>query len=261
VEKGKVAAEATKVAFERAEQLLRDKAGNQRSVDEARAQLLLAQATLKAAEAHRDLLLSVTSAAQAGTISSLAIPAPMDGMLRNVHAVPGQIVAAGAPLFEVFLLDRLWVRLPVYAGDLAGIETEKEARVSRLGEAPGAAGRAARPVPAPPSADAGAASVDLFYELENAGGTLRPGEKVGVTVALRVPEESLVVPWSAVVHDIHGGTWVYELAAPHTFRRRRVEVSYVAGSLATLASGPGPGESVVSEGAAELFGTEFGIGK
>jgi hypothetical protein len=37
-------------------------------------------------------------------------------------------------------------------------------------------------------------------------------------------------------------------------------VAAVVGEQAALASGPPPGASVVTDGAAELFGTEFGAG-
>jgi multidrug efflux pump subunit AcrA (membrane-fusion protein) len=119
----------------------------------------------------------------------------------------------------------------------------------------------AKPVEAPPSANAAAATVDLFYELPNSDGALRPGQRLGVALPLRAEEESLVVPWSAVLHDIHGGTWVYEATGPQTFVRRRVQVRYVVDSMAVLATGPKPGAMVVTDGAAELFGTEVGFGK
>ena len=62
------------------------------------------------------------------------------------------------------------------------------------------------------------------------------------------------------MHDAQGGTWVYEQTKPHTYVRRRVDLSRVQGDLAILARGPAPGTVVVIEGAAELFGTEFGAG-
>jgi hypothetical protein len=40
-----------------------------------------------------------------------------------------------------------------------------------------------------------------------------------------------------------------------------VFVDRVVGDMAALTSGPKPGAKVVSEGAAELFGTEFGGSK
>ena len=58
--------------------------------------------------------------------------------------------------------------------------------------------------------------------------------------------------------NIHGGSWVYENVGFHSFARRRVFVDRIVGDLAALTSGPKPGAKVVSTGAAELFGTEFG---
>jgi multidrug efflux pump subunit AcrA (membrane-fusion protein) len=113
----------------------------------------------------------------------------------------------------------------------------------------------------PFSAATTSAAVDLFYELNNADGALRPGLKVSVAIPLGGETESLVVPATAVLYDIHGGTWVYENTAAQTFTRRRVEVRHTSELGAVLARGPKPGVKVVTAGAAELFGTEFGIGK
>jgi multidrug efflux pump subunit AcrA (membrane-fusion protein) len=130
-----------------------------------------------------------------------------------------------------------------------------------LNDAPGVATLIAKPVAAPPSANAAASTVDLFYEVPNKDGGLRLGQKVGVTIPYRGEEESLVAPWSAVMHDVQGGTWVYENTGPLAYTRRRVQVSRVAGDEAVLSGGVKPGAKVVTAGAAELFGTEFGVGK
>ena len=74
-------------------------------------------------------------------------------------------------------------------------------------------------------------------------------------------EEALVAPFSAVLHDIHGGQWVYVAGGPRQYVRRRVQVSRVVDGQAVLASGPAAGTKVVTDGAAELFGTEFMTGK
>ena len=64
-----------------------------------------------------------------------------------------------------------------------------------------------------------------------------------------------------MLHDIHGGQWVYEMTGPTTFVRRRVQVARVVGADAVLASGPAVGAKIVTDGSAELFGIEFGPGK
>jgi len=61
-----------------------------------------------------------------------------------------------------------------------------------------------------PSRRPSPASLDLFLRDAEQAGTFRPGQRLGVTLALKSDQDNLVVPWSALVHDIHGGSWVYE---------------------------------------------------
>jgi hypothetical protein len=123
----------------------------------------------------------------------------------------------------------------------------------------------AKPVAAPPSASPLGSTVDLFYELEQPAdaGSARfsPGQRVGATLPLKGEAQSLVVPWSAVTFDVHGGTWVYENVGPRAYARRRVQVRYVVVEQAVLADGPPAGTSVVIQGVAELFGREMGFAK
>jgi|SRR6185503_2581017 len=223
VDQAKVQLDAVKVALARAEQLVRDKAGTARAVDDTRAQVALAEAGLRTAQARRELL--------------------------------------GPPVLDVSTPPMCWVRVPVYVGETAKLDSKAQARVGGLSGVTSTATRPATPVPAPPSANAAAATVDWFYEVSNEDGALRLGQRVGVTIPLRADEESLVVPWSAVVHDVHGGTWIYERSAPQAYTRRRVQVKQVVAELAALDGGVKPGASVVITGVAELFGTEFGAGK
>jgi RND family efflux transporter MFP subunit len=259
VAKAKIDLDAARIALDRAESMAREQVGSTKQLDEARAAASLAVASLAAAEARRAALVHTT--AEAGTTSPISIESPMAGVLSRLFVQPGQVVAAGAPLFEVARYETMWIRVPIYVGDVAAIDADKEALIGTLTGAADPGSIVARPVAAPPSANPTAATVDLFYELGNASGTLRPGQCVSATLPLRAEAESLVVPWPAVVHDIHGGAWVYEATAARTYARRRVQVRHVVSGAAALASGPKVGAAVVVEGAAELFGAEFGTGK
>lgn len=223
VDRARVQLDAAKTALQRAEQLLSGKAGSVRGVDEAKAQVALAESALRTANARRELL--------------------------------------GPPVLDAMGQKRFWVRVPVYVGDLPKLKSSAEVRVGGLSEAAGASTRPAKPVTAPPSANPGAATVDLFYEVGNEDGALRLGQKVGVTIPLQQTEERLVVPWASILHDIYGNTWVYESTGPQVFVRRRVQVAHVMGQDAALETGPAAGAKIVTTGAAELFGTEFGVGK
>jgi len=223
VQAAQVQLQAAQVLMARTQRLLRDHAGSQRAVDEAKVQFRLAQATLAEAHARRQLL--------------------------------------GPPLLPMTIPDRFWIRVPVYVGVLTDINRQQSARMEPLGHLTGQTGFVVNPVSAPPSSNPIAATVDLFYEVANSNKEWQLGQKVQVFLPLIQTGESLVVPWSAVIMDIYGGTWVYEQSAPHTFVRKRVQVSFIHGSEAVLASGPTPDSEIVVQGAAELFGTEVGFSK
>jgi RND family efflux transporter MFP subunit len=250
-----------KINLDRAENLVRDRIGSSAALVDAKSQYDVAQTALRAAEKRKEIIDQVASDSRTGAMTTQVIESPMSGTLQNLHAQMGQKVAAGTILFDVAGLDPVWVRVPVYVGDLERLATNREAGVGGVSDAPGVKVRSAHPVPAPPTGDPLAATVHLYYVVENHDGWLRPGQRVGVTLPLKGEEKSLAVPRSALVRDIHGGSWVYENVGPHSFARRRVFVDRVVGDLAALTSGPKPGAKIVATGAAELFGTEFGGAK
>jgi cobalt-zinc-cadmium efflux system membrane fusion protein len=252
------AAEAEELAarqrLQRLEQLLKDGAASVRSVEEARAQH---QVTVAASTAARERLAGA-SKNPVGAQGELIVSAPFDGVVQAISAVAGQTVAASAPLLQLAQIDTLWVRVPIYAGDARAVDEGQRATVRRLGET--SAPLSATRVTAPLQGDPSAASVDLYYALASSGATLRPGERVLVELPLTSTEQGLVVPDTAVLYDIHGATWVYEDLGGNAYTRRRIEVARHAGDRAVVRRGLSEGVKVVTAGAAELFGTEFGAG-
>jgi RND family efflux transporter MFP subunit len=193
-----------------------------------------------------------------GPKGEIAITAPLDGVIQSISAASGQTVAPSAPLLQIAQVNTLWVRVPVFAGDVDDIDATQPVAVNRLGGS--GAPRPAKRVTAPLKADPAAASVDLYYELPSTGLTLRPGERVMVEVPLKGTDQGLVVPEASVLYDIHGDTWVYEDLGGNAYARRRVQIARHAGDRVVIARGLTQGIKVVTAGAAELFGTEFGAG-
>jgi membrane fusion protein, heavy metal efflux system len=245
-------------ALERAETAVHQRLMPQASLIDAKANYDVAQTALSAAEARRDELLKIAGDPNAGGMATLTFKAPVKGILQNLHAQVGQPLPAGALLFDVAELNPIWVKVPVYVGELERLALDKPAGIGGLADPPGVKVRPARPVVAPPSGDPLAATVHLFYEVDNKDHSFRPGQRVGVTLPLKGDEESLAVPRSALIRDALGGTWIYENIAPHVYTRRRVFVDRVVGDLAALTGGLQPGAKVVSQAAAELYGAEFG---
>lgn len=69
-----------------------------------------------------------------------------------------------------------------------------------------------------------------------------------------------VVPYSAIIYDLHGQTWVYASPSHLTFAREQVSVDTIEGDQAILSQGPPVGTEIVTVGAPELYGTEFSGG-
>ena len=261
VQQSIVQVEAAQIALKRAERLLMDKSGTIRTVDEAQAQLKLAQTALEAARTRKQIVDSIRLDAESGTLQPLTIKSPLSGMVRAIQVQSGQIVAAGAPLFEVMNDKRLWVRVPVYVGDLDEIDGAKGARLTLLDGRQTDHDVDVKPIATPPTAMSLASTVDMYFELPNPDSTFRPGQRVAAHLMLKGDAESIAIPWSAVYHDIYGSQWVYEQAGERKFVRRRVEVLSVMDGWAAIARGPKVGTALVTAGVAELAGTEFGFAK
>jgi len=245
----------------RAKQLLTDKAGSLKELEQAQSQLSKSLSSLKIAETKLELLNKGEISSAANGLSSLIIRSPIDGIIQKVHVSSGQTVTASEALVEITNVDSVWIKVPVYVGDLLSIDSNQPAKVHNLGDFATVETQAAEPVVASFTADPQSATVDIFYELPNTDLLYRPGQKVSVTITLKVSEQTLVVPYSSILYDMYGGTWIYENTEPHKYVRRRIEVLHVLEEFAVLSRGPTVGVKVVIAGAAELFGTEFGVGK
>jgi len=261
VEVKKVQLEVAQAQADRAKLLLQDKATSEKIYLEAQAGLAAASASFKAAEARLRLLDGTGVESVTEGLSTFVLKSPVDGVIQRIHVAPGQAVPASTLLFEVSGQDPVWVRVPVYVGDVAKIDQHKEAIIQPLGNLSNINVYKAQPVDGPPLSDPNSVSSDLFFEISNPDGFFRTGQKVSVLLTQLGSGNRIVIPWSAVMYDINGGNWVYLRTAPYTYSRRRVEVSSVIDGLAVLTRGINKDNEIVTVGAAELFGTEFGGGK
>ncbi|MEJ7741000.1 MAG: efflux RND transporter periplasmic adaptor subunit [Chitinophagaceae bacterium] len=246
----------------RNKQLFEEKAGSQRAMQEAESELAAVAAQLNVARNRVELLKGNPSPALADRMSTLEMQAPISGIIQRVYTSTSQVVATGAPIADLVSLQTLWLRVPVYAGDESQINARESALIRGLSDFGGSTDAVtARPVVGPQTSDPLASSVDLYYEISNSNGSFRPGQRVSVTLPYKGNQSAPVIPFSAILYDIYGGTWVYENTAPLTYVRRRVEVLRITNGIGVLQKGPAAGTKIVTDGAAELFGTEFGGGK
>ena len=67
-----------------------------------------------------------------------------------------------------------------------------------------------------------------------------------------------VIPYAAVLYDSNGDTWTYTNPKRLVFVRQNIRIGNIEGDRAVLVDGPRPGTAVVTVGAAELWGIEYG---
>jgi hypothetical protein len=152
-------------------------------------------------------------------------------------------------------LRRVTVRVSLNESDLNKVDRSQPSD----GET---TGLLAQPVRAPASDNPEDAGGALYYRVDVADHGLTPGQIVLVELSL-LGSEALqkVIPYAAVLYDLHGETWVYTNPNPLVFIRHPILVDYIENEQAVLIEGPPAGTAVATVGVAELFGTEFGVGK
>jgi len=246
----------TKIALTRAQKLFEDKAGSQRNVQEAQAAHDQANDTFNALKQRQQLIIRSLDNKGAKTI----ISAPENGVLTALNFQPGQVISSGAILFVVSNQSKAWIRTAVPVGDIdqmaihdiAVIQNFSNQRSPRF---------VAMPISAPPSSVINTLTVDVYHELNNVASSFTPGQRVNVELKMRGKAFFDTIPWSSVIFDIYGNTWVYEKTTAQTYNRRRVIVDHVVGEEAVLQHGPAKGKEIVYQGAQELFALETGYSK
>jgi RND family efflux transporter MFP subunit len=182
------------------------------------------------------------------------ITSPSAGRLTKLYVQPRQLVIEGDPLWTISDWSSLWLRVPVFEGDLLRIDKTEPAEVNSPGvESP----IPATPTGIPQPTEDGRRTVDLFYEVANSGSKLRPGEAVSVALPTGKTTNRVVVPKSAVLWDGMGNAWVYLEKEKNLFRRQRIQIGPTTGEAVVVEHGLGEGESIVTVGAEALYGEEF----
>ncbi len=84
--------------------------------------------------------------------------------------------------------------------------------------------------------------------------------QVEETLATRSGANQKTVPYSTLIYDANGDTWIYVSPEERTFIRHHITVDYIEGDKVVLIDGPPTATKVVTVGAAEVYGTEYGVG-
>lgn len=184
-----------------------------------------------------------------------------EDQVMRTRTVGGEVL--GSPEANANDLREVTVRVSLNESDLNKVDRRQPAYVLPLTSTEEATGMLAQPARrAPASEKPEDADGALYYRVDVADHGLVPGQIVLVELPLVGSEElRKVIPYAAVLYDLHGETWVYTNPNPLVFIRHPILVDYIEHEQAVLIEGPPAGTAVATVGVAELFGTEFGVGK
>lgn len=177
----------------------------------------------------------------------------------------------GGEVIQITDMGTAWVRVRLNASDLNQVDKSQAAFVQPLDDEQNETveeedgWEAETHDPSDMFADGAEddpAAGTLYYQIATNDQPLFLGQRVWVRLTL-LGGATLrkIVPYAAVIYDIHGQTWVYTNPAPLTFVRQPITIDYIEGNLAFLLDGPAADTTVVITGGAELYGTETGVSK
>jgi membrane fusion protein, copper/silver efflux system len=179
---------------------------------------------------------------------SVPIRAPSDGYVTARNVVPGAAIQAGAPLFEVADLSKVWFVADVFEQDAARLRAGQKASLELVAY-PGErfTGRVQF---LSPTLNAATRTLRVRLELANKTGPggvkLRPG--MYGSAALELPSASgLLIPSEALV-DTGDNQYVFVAKAEGHFEPRLVKVGARAGDKVQVSEGVAEGETVVTTG-------------
>ena len=178
--------------------------------------------------------------------SLIEVHAPVSGTIveQNTTAGAGVKSLDNSPnLFTIADLSHVWVLCDVYENNLAQVRLGEPAEVQlnaypehRL---PGRISNISKLL------DPATRTAKVRLELNNPGGTMRPGMFAVVTFTSRSAHKHAVVPATAILR-LHDKDWVFRPAGGNRFRRTEVQAGMMLpDNMQEVLTGASPGDEVV----------------
>lgn len=258
LERLQAAATLAKRNYDRAQSLLELKAASAQQADQARQDLVAAEAAVKNAhtevERTTDVLeddLRVPVQPKAGDEQADLVPilAPAAGYVLEKNITPGQTIAPGQDAFVIGDLSEVWMLASVKQDNLGQLRVGQPATVTLPGLADERfvgkitnLGQELDPV---------TRVMQVRIVLSNSGQRLRPEMLANADIPIGEASSVLTVA-SDAVQQINGQDVVFVRTAPDRFVMRPVRVGSTAGGRTPILEGLKAGEQVVVRGSFTL---------
>ena len=187
-------------------------------------------------------------------LKPLPVSSSANGRILQLHVSQGQFVQAGDPLWTVSDWTTLWLRVPVFAGELSQFLPSRSAMVELPGNS---RPMLAEPLNIPSPVQPQTRMVDLLFSLPNPDWQIRVGQPAVVQLPASDEFDALVIPRSAVLYDGFGQAYCYAAeTGGDVFQRRRIELGSAAEAGVAILKGLDADDVVVSTGAEQLAAEE-----
>ncbi|MEW6072903.1 MAG: efflux RND transporter periplasmic adaptor subunit [Planctomycetota bacterium] len=245
----------------------------QQQLEQAEQNLALAKTELEAAGRMKESLDRLvqsrggTAGGRPGTPIRFPLEAPVAGTVVGVRGVPGSSIGPGDTIFRILDSSRVWVEGRISEFDV-GLISEAPSAVGQFAALPGqrfelrgpGGGRSyiGREV------DPSSRTLLVRYEVENEGGTIRPGMLAELHISTDEHEASVAIPVEGVMMD-QGIPTAFVMLEGELFQKRELELGVKDGAWIEVLRGIERGERVATRGAyivklAALSPASFGAG-
>ncbi len=263
VSSGQEQYDAAKRLLESRQELLKEGALARKSVDEAAVALAQAKAQLDTAKEHLRTLQSAGKQAQIDALKAQVdaaraqfdsahmqatyaeIHSPGAGVVADRPLYPGDIAAAGTPLFVIMDISRVVARVNVPQAAAGAIQAGQPATVTLADTGQEVRGQVSVVSPA---TDPNSATLQVWVTVPNPGERLKPGAAVHVAIVTETIKNAMLVPVAAILPGEEGGTAVLVVTSDMVAHKRPVQLGVRQGGKVQVLTGVMPREDVVVVG-------------
>jgi multidrug efflux pump subunit AcrA (membrane-fusion protein) len=255
--------DAAKKLLDNRQQLFREGALARKLVDEAQVAYAQAKATFETAQQHLQALQSVgkqeqvkAAAAQVeaakgrydsaqAQVSYAEIRSPINGVVTDRPAYPGEMAQAGTALVTVMDVSKVVARVNLAQDQTKEIKVGAEATVT-----PNDGGDAinGKVTIVSPAADQNSTTVQVWVQVDNAEGNLRAGQSVKVAIVAATIDGATVIPAAAVLPNAEGETIVLVVDDKNVAHEKVVQVGIREPQIVQIIAGVQPGDRVITQG-------------
>lgn len=254
LEKAQSGAALAQRQVDRAETLLRLKAGSQVQVEQARQDLAAANAEVRTTQAEvdrltdlleDDLRVPVEPTANDPESDSVPILAPASGYILQKNVTLGRAVHTDDDTFVIGDLSEVWMLASVRQDQLGLLRAGEMVTVTPSGASPGSfPGRIAN---LGQELDATTRTMQVRIVVKNPGNQLRPEMLATAAIPIGRSDAAVIVP-SDALQQVEGQDVVFVRVAPDRFAVRPVRTGTTNDGQTTILEGLNGGEPIVVQG-------------